>query len=105
MNSDRNRNIYLDLQEQTRQDRLLEARADKLLNSSRQLNLMLLAVIAMVVLVVVLLVMFDRMRRRSDESFSLDALLSPLRQWQKRNDQHNEEVEESYEELQEQMEV
>ena len=105
VNSDRNRNIYLDLQEQTRQDRLLEARADKLLNSSRQLNLMLLAVIAMVVLVVVLLVMFDRMRRRSDESFSLDALLSPLRQWQKRNEQHNEEVEESYEELQEQMEV
>ena len=105
VNSDRNRNIYLDLQEQTRQDRQLEARADKLLNSSRQLNLMLLAVIAMVVLVVVLLVMFDRMRRRSDERFSLDVLLSPLRQWQKRNERHNEEVEESYEELQEQMEM
>lgn len=105
VNSDRNRNIYLDLQEQTRQDRLLEARADQLRSSSRQLNVMLCAVILMIVLVVVLLIVFDRMRRRGDARFSLDTLLMPLRQWQKRNEEHNEEVEDNFEELQEQMEV
>ncbi len=105
VNSDRNRNIYLDLQEQTRQDRLLEARADQLRSSSRQLNVMLGAVILMLLLVVILLFAFDRMRRRSDARFSLDTLLSPLRQWQKRNERHNEQVEERFEELQEQMEM
>lgn len=105
VNSDRNRNIYLDLQEQTRQDRLLEARADQLRTSSRQLNVMLGAVILMIVVVVILLIAFDRMRRRSDARFSLDTLLLPLRQWQKRNELHNEEVEDTFEELQEQMEM
>jgi len=105
VNSDRNRNIYLDLQEQTRQDRLLEARADQLRSSSRQLNVMLAAVIFMILIVVTLLVVFDRMRRRSDAGFSLDTLLQPLRLWQQHNEEHNEEVEENYEELQEQMEV
>ncbi len=105
VNSDRNRNIYLDLQEQTRQDRQLEARADQLRSSSRQLNVMLGAVMLMILVVVVLLFAFDRMRRRSDARFSLDTLLSPLRQWQKRNEKHNAEVEENFEELQEQMEV
>ena len=105
VNSDRNRNIYLDLQEQTRQDRLLEARADQLQRSSRQLNIMLVAVILMVVIVIILIVVFDHMRRRSDARFSLDTLLEPLRQWQKRNEQHSREVEETYEELCEQMEA
>ncbi len=104
-NSDRNRNIYLDLQEQTRQDRLLEARADQLRNSSQQLNVMIAAVILMIFVVVSLLFVFDRMRRRSDERFSLDTLLAPLRQWQSQNEQHNKAVEEHFEELQEQTEM
>ncbi len=105
MNSDRNRNIYLDLQEQTRQDRLLEARADQLARSSRQLNVMLGAVIVMILVVATLLFLFDRMRRRSDARFSIDTLLTPLRQWQERNERHSKAVEENYEELCEQMEV
>ncbi len=105
MNSDRNRNIYLDLQEQTRQDRLLEARADQLARSSRQLNIMLGAVIMMILVVAILLFLFYRMRQRSVARFSIDTLLIPLRQWQERNERHNKAVEENYEELCEQMDV
>ncbi len=42
--SDYNRNIYLDLQEQTRQDRSLEARAAQLDNTVGRLNRLLLAI-------------------------------------------------------------
>lgn len=105
VNSDRNRNLYLDLQEQTRQDRQLEARASQLDQSARQLNIMLVAVIVMIVVVVMLLYVFDRMRRRNDERFALDTLLEPLQAWQKRNEQHNAEVQDRYEEIQEQMAI
>lgn len=105
INSDRNRNIYLDLQEQTRQDRYLESRASQLDRSMRQLNIMLIAVIFMIVLVLVLLFLFDRMRHRSDAQFSLDTLLEPLRQWQNHNEQLNEQEQTHYEELEEQMGV
>ncbi len=105
VNSDRNRNLYLDLQEQTRQDRQLEARASQLDQSSRQLNFMLLAVIVMIVVVVILLYVFDRMRRRNDERFALDTLLEPLQAWQKSNEHHNAEVQERFEEIQEQMAI
>lgn len=53
--SDYNRNIYLDLQDRSRQDRQLEARAAALDENAQQLNLMIAAVVAMIVLVVVLL--------------------------------------------------
>lgn len=43
-NSDLNRNLYLDLQEQTRQDRSLEARAGQLEQSLSQLNYLLWAI-------------------------------------------------------------
>ncbi len=51
--SDFNRNIYLDLQERTRQDKQLEARAAVLDKNALQLNCMIAAVIGMIVLVVV----------------------------------------------------
>jgi biopolymer transport protein ExbB/TolQ len=66
---------------------------------------MLVAVIVMIVVVVLLLYVFDRMRRRNDERFALDTLLEPLQAWQKRNEQHNAEVQERYEEIQEQMAI
>lgn len=105
VNSDRNRNLYLDVQEQTRQDRELEARARQLNVSSRQLNLMLLAVLLMIVIVLVLLYAFSYMRRRSDERFSLDSLLEPLRQWQEENRAKSEAVAEKHEEITEQTNV
>ena len=104
-NSDINRNIYLDLQEQTRQDRQLEARAAQLDTSARQLSIMTAVVVVMIVVVSVLLLIFARMRRRSDRAFSLPALLRPLQQWQKENEQLAQKNEEHFEEIAEQTDV
>jgi signal transduction histidine kinase len=105
VNSDINRNIYLDIQEQTRQDRQLEARASQLDASSRQLNLMLAAVIVMLLLVVILLVVIHLLRRRSDANFNLDSLLEPLNQWRQTNEKQMAEREDQYEEIQEQTRI
>ena len=86
--SDYNRNIYLDLQERTRQDKQLEARATLLDDNALQLNLMIAAVLVMILLVVILLYLFDRMRRRKIQSKPLSSLLEPLEQWKQRNAQY-----------------
>ena len=57
--SDLNRNIYLDLQEQTRQDRSLEARAGQLDESVIQLTRLLIAIGVGVVLLILLLIGFS----------------------------------------------
>ncbi|MBR1934017.1 MAG: DUF5112 domain-containing protein [Prevotella sp.] len=57
--SDYNRNVYLDLQEQSRQDRSLEARAGQLDYSVGQLNKLLVAVALSVLLLVLLLIAFS----------------------------------------------
>ncbi len=104
-NSDINRNIYLDLQEQTRQDRQLEARATQLDDAVQGLNILISIVILMIILVVVLLVIFTRMRRRSDEAFSISKLLMPLSKW-KTNNEHEIEIKlEQYDEIKEAIDV
>lgn len=59
-NSDINRNIYLDLQERTRQDRQLEARATQLDDAVQGLNILIVIVILTIVLVLALLFVFTR---------------------------------------------
>lgn len=104
-NSDRNRNIYLDIQERSRQDRQLEARASQLNYSSRQLNIMLVAVVLMILVFVALLFVFDAERRRSDKAFSLDTLLEPLRDWQRENEKRNRLMNENINEMKEQLTI
>ena len=99
--SDYNRNIYLDLQEQSRQDRQLEARATQLDNNAVQLNTMIAAVIFMIVLVVVLLYVFDRMKRRNTKESSVESLLIPLHEWEEQNMQHINALSEKHEVLEE----
>ena len=99
--SDYNRNIYLDLQEQSRQDRQLEARATQLDNNAVQLNTMIAAVIFTIVLVVVLLYVFDRMKRRNTKESSVESLLIPLHEWEEQNIQHINSLSEKHEELEE----
>ena len=84
-NSDLNRNIYIDLQEQTRQDRELEARAAMFEQSTTQLNWMMMAVIIAILLLVCLLWLFNRMHKREKQSSKLDDLL----------EQKNEEISEA----------
>ena len=59
----------------------------------------------MILLVIFLLVVFARMRKRSDDRFSMTVLLTPLRQWQKRNNERTKWVNEQYNLLTEQMDV
>lgn len=80
--SDMNRNIYLDLQESTRQDRYLEARASQLESSSKTLNFWIGSVVAMIVVVIALLIVFSHLRRKTSSRFNHSDLLKPLRQWQ-----------------------
>lgn len=61
--SDQNRNIYLDMQEKTRQDRSLEAQAGQLEHSLSQLNRLLWAVGLGLLLTAVLVAVFFYLRR------------------------------------------
>ncbi len=73
-NSDLNRNLYLDLQEQTRQDRSLEARAGQLEQEAKQLNLLIFAVLAAIFLLMALLVAFYWHRRHGSKKSGNDEL-------------------------------
>lgn len=95
--SDYNRNIYLDLQEQTRQDRYYESRADQLARSSSLLNVMIVSVVIMIVVVLLLLYLFHRLRLRNDRRNTLSSLLRPLEEWQKRYGQYREQMNDRYE--------
>ena len=74
-NCDYNRHIYIDLQEQTRQDRELEARAGILDATSRQLTWMLVAVVCTIVLLLALLWLFNRQNKNSLQDHHLDDVL------------------------------
>ena len=62
--SDYNRKLYLDLQETTRQDRQLEARANQYEKTAVQLNIMMGAVVIAIVLLLFSLWLFNHMNRR-----------------------------------------
>ena len=95
--SDYNRNIYLDLQERTRQDRQLEARAEQLSFSLRQLDFMIVAVIVLIAIIIGLLSYFGYLRHKQRRMVSTDKLLAPLDEWKQK-------CEAKYEEKQEEME-
>ena len=83
--SDANRNIYLDLQEQTRQDRSLEARAAQLEHTLSHLNLLLWAVaVATLMLIVLIYYLHRRMKRNTRDHVD--------RQLQDREDELNEQI-------------
>ncbi len=62
--SDYNRNLYLDLQETTRQDRQLEARAAQYEHQLNQLNIMLIAVVVAIVLLLFSLWLFNHLNKK-----------------------------------------
>jgi len=77
--SDEHRNSYLDIHEQTRQDRLLESRAEQLATSVKGLNRMIAAVLGMIAVTIVLLLWFYRLRRKNERRDS-ERLLSDAEQ-------------------------
>lgn len=103
--SDYNRNIYLDMQEKTRQDRYLESRAEQLDRSVFQLNVMIGAVLFSIVLLVCLLIAFVYLRRHRKNLYSTETLLQPLEQWKKENEQQDLRQREINEELAEEKQL
>ena len=78
--SDYNRNLYLDLQETTRQDRQLEARASQYEKTAEQLNLMLAAVVGGIVLLLFSLWLFNHMNKKHEQVDISDDLLDQKRE-------------------------
>ena len=76
--SDYNRNIYLDMQEYTRQDRMLEARAEQLDSSLRKQDIMIAIVIVAIILLIVAMAFFIYKTKKEAASFPIDSLLQPL---------------------------
>ena len=73
--SDENRNSYIDLMTETRQDRQLEARASHLESTVSQLNWMLLAVVIAIVLLIFSLWLFNHLNKKQTQRNRLDDLL------------------------------
>ena len=78
--SDYNRNLYLDLQETTRQDRQLEARASQYEKTAVQLNLMMGAVVIAIVLLLFSLWLFNHMNRKHSREDISDDLFEQRRE-------------------------
>ena len=72
--SDYNRNLYLDLQETTRQDRQLEARASQYERTLSQLNLMLWAVVAAIIVLCFALWLFNHLNKKHTKPETVDDL-------------------------------
>ena len=80
--SDQNRNIYLDLQEQTRQDRWLEARAAQLDATVSRLNVLLIIIGAAILLLIVQIVYLHvrRMRKKDKENEQQDERVEEIKE-------------------------
>ena len=103
--SDYNRNIYLDLQEQTRQDRFYEARVEQLERETGMLNIMIAAVIFAIVLLLFFLWLFYHLIRIKKRKSSLDYLLEPLNKWEKDTNEKLDIIKSRSEDLSEQYSV
>ena len=103
--SDYNRNIYLDLQERTRQDRQLEARAEQLSVSLRQLDFMIVAVMVLIAIIIGLLSYFGYQRHKQRRMVSTDRLLAPLDEWKQKCEAKYEEKQEEIEEIEDETNV
>ena len=101
--SDINRNKYLDLQEETRQDRTLEARAEQLENLSMQLNALIVAILVLIVITIMLLFFFRRMARQTDKTAYINRLLQPLKTWEENNQLKMEQQREKTDDINEQL--
>ena len=73
--SDENRNIYIDLMTDTRQDRSLEARAYQYERSVVQLNWMLGAVVVAIILLLFSLWLFNHLNKRQKKNNQLDEII------------------------------
>lgn len=101
-NSDINRNEYLDIQEATRQDRQLEARAEQLERTSVQLNMLIFFIVILIVAVVALL-SFSKLRKKDKDAVYTDKLLEPLSRWKQEHEKKAEELDQRLDDAEEDL--
>lgn len=102
-NSDVNRNIYLDMQEKTRQDMELDARAAQLDKTSNVLNVMILGIVILISVLFVLI--FILLKNSKKHSVNVENLYKALDDFVKRNQKKNNELNDIVEELEEKYEL
>lgn len=102
-NSDINRNIYLDMQERTRQDMALDARAAKLDHTSSVMNIMILIIITLIIVFVLLFVYLlkNKSSLRIDNSEIIDA----FNKWKDNNALTERKICDDIEELEEERQI
>lgn len=102
-NSDINRNEYLDIQEETRQDRQLEARAEQLGRVSTQLNLLIIFILSLILIAVVLFFVFNKLGKGKQSDAYIEKLLLPLRKWEEADKARMAELDDRSEEMSEKL--
>lgn len=102
-NSDINRNIYLDLQETTRQDMELDARASQLERTSGALNTMILAIVVLITLLSFLI--FRLLKNGSGIKTNATDIDNTITTFQKQNTLFKKELELINEELKEKLDL
>lgn len=101
--SDINRNVYLDMQERTRQDMELDARAAKLDRTASELNVMILVIILLIILFIVLIVAL--LRRESKKKLDTADLSEALKKCKQSNSLQESELADDIEEQRESVEM
>ena len=101
--SDSCRNAYLDIQDSTRQDRQLEARAEFLDHLVKGTRFLLGAIIVLIVIMAVVITYLIRYRRMHKFGLGNDSLLLPLEKLAKHHDKFIEDREDEIDELEEQL--
>ena len=100
--SDENRNIYLDILDATRQDRMMEQRLDSLRSEQRTLNRNILIAGIVLVLLIALVLYFSRRLRANYAAnyFREQAVVEhEMEQWRERSDEHFSTLSEEQEEV------
>lgn len=105
INSDINRNLYLDMQERSRQDRQLEARAEQLEHTSTQLNVLAGFILVLLLIVIALIVVLRYVNKNKNRDKSTNSLLDPLHKWEELNKLHFKELAEKRDEINEALSV
>ena len=101
--SDYWRNLYFDVQASTRQDRYLEARADRYDREARVLNRWIAVVVAAIVLLLLLILLLYRLNKKKTNN--IDSLLEPLLEWDKTNEKQTQLLVERLEEIEAEREL
>lgn len=102
-NSDTNRNIYLDMQERTRQDMELDARAAQLDSTSGELNLMIVGIIVLIIVFFILIILL--LRREAKKQVNTDNINNAILKCKEDNLQHISNLNEKIEDIEESRDI